>query len=47
MKLINSNKIKKYSKQLLIIFFACDISELTTKEKIDGKINREENKRGS
>ena len=32
---------------LLIIFFVCDISELTTKEKIYGEIKGEENKRGS
>ena len=31
----------------MIFFFTYDISELTTKEKIDREINREENKRGS
>lgn len=41
------NKIKENMIGLLIIFFVCDISELTTKEKIYGEINGEENKRGS
>ena len=41
------NKIKENMIGLLIIFFVCDISKLTTKEKIYGEINGEENKRGS